>query len=203
MVMLVGAVIAGCAARTASTPPPENVAAPSAPPTPAPATKPDPQASADLARCLDATSEKDKLIAALGDENARLMRASASQDEISVAIEGPALVVKANGAPGKARPKDDAIAAASRQFLDTLGASRDAIQKCYQRALSTNPTLQARVVTLTVSASFATSGQLKSASSAPSLGDAFDACIQTVAKLWHVPTTTAATTFKAQITLTP
>lgn len=167
-------------------------------------TKTDPQAKADLEQCQKDKAEKDKLIKAVEEENARLMRSQGSAGgEIVVAIEGNALTVKP-GKPGEVRPIDDKlVAAASKEFLDVVAKSRGAIQKCYEQALKKNTGLQAKTVTLSVSASFGADGKYKSSSFAPSLGDAFDNCIKTVAGKWQLPTNSPAMTFKAQVSLTP
>lgn len=165
--------------------------------------QPDPQTKADLEQCLKDKAEKDKLIKAEEDENARLMREKGSGAEIVVSIEGNALTVKP-GLPGEYRPIDDkAAGAASKEFISMVEKSRGAIQKCYEQALKKNTGLQARTVTLSVSASFAPTGQYKSSNFAPSLGDTFDACIRTVASKWSLPSSSPVTTFKAQFSLTP
>jgi hypothetical protein len=164
--------------------------------------QPDPQTKADLDRCLKDKAEKEKLIKAEEDENARLMREKGGA-EIVVSIEGNALTVKP-GAPGEVRPIDDKVVGeASKEFLNVVARSRGAIQKCYEQALKKNTGLQAKTVTLSVSASFAPSGQFKSSNFAPSLGDTFDNCIRTVAAKWALPTSSPAMTFKAQVSLTP
>jgi hypothetical protein len=163
----------------------------------------DPQTKADLERCLRDKEEKEKLIRAEEDENARLLREKATGAEIVVSIEGDALTVKP-GLPGETRPLDDkAVGAASQEFLAMVSRSRGAIQKCYEQALKKNTGLQARTVTLSVSASFAPTGEYKSSNFAPSLGDTFDACIRTVASKWTLPSSSPVTTFKAQFSLTP
>jgi hypothetical protein len=165
--------------------------------------QPDPQTKAELEQCLKDKAEKDKLIRAEEDENARLMREKGTGTEIVVSIEGNALTVKP-GLPGETRPIDDkAVGAASQEFLAMVARSRGAIQKCYEQALKKNTGLQARTVTLSVSASFAPTGEFKSSNFAPSLGDTFDACIRTVASKWTLPTSSPITTFKAQFSLTP
>src|SRR5882762_6094434 len=94
------------------------------------------------------------------------------------------------------------LGAASKEFLNVVAKSRGAIQKCYEQALKKNTGLQAKTVTLSVSASFEKSGQCKSSNFAPSLGDTFDQCIRTVASKWALPTTSPAMSFKAQVSLT-
>jgi hypothetical protein len=165
--------------------------------------KPDPATKEALDNCQKDKAEKDKLIKAVEEENARLMRNQGSGAEIVVSIEGNALTVKP-GKPGEVRPIDDkATAAASKEFLDVVAKSRGAIQKCYEQALKKNTGLQAKTVTLSVSASFSQAGAYKSASFSPSLGDTFDNCIKTVAARWALPANSPAMTFKAQVSLTP
>ncbi|HET9621375.1 MAG TPA: hypothetical protein VFP84_08425 [Kofleriaceae bacterium] len=165
--------------------------------------QPDPQTKADLDQCLKDKAEKDKLIKAEEDENARLMREKGSGAEITVNIEGNALVIKP-GAPGENRPIDDkAITAATNEFMSLVGRSRGAIQKCYEQALKKNTGLQAKTVTLSVQATFTTGGAYQNASFSPSLGDAFDACIRSVASKWTLPNNPPVQSFKAQFSLTP
>lgn len=167
--------------------------------------QPDPQTKADLEQCQKDKAEKDKLIKAVEEENARLMRnqGGGGGGEIVVSIEGNALTVRP-GKPGDVRPIDDkAAAAASKEFLDVVAKSRGAIQKCYEQALKKNTGLQAKTVTLTVSASFSQAGAYRNASFSPSLGDTFDACIRTVASKWSLPSSSPAMSFKAQVSLTP
>ncbi len=165
--------------------------------------KPDPQTQKDLDDCKKNSAEKDKLVKAVEEENARLMRNQGSGAEIVVSIEGNALTVKP-GKPGEVRPIDDkATAAASKEFLNVVAKSRGAIQKCYEQALKKNTGLQAKTITLAVSASFSQAGQYRSSSFSPSLGDTFDNCIKTVASKWQLPTNSPAMTFKAQVSLTP
>jgi hypothetical protein len=164
----------------------------------------DPQTKADLDACIAAKGEKEKYCTSLQDEVARLTREQGSGAEIVVSIEGNALTVKP-AKPGEApRPIDDKTAGeASKQFIDVVAKSRGAIQKCYEQALKKDSSLQARTVTLTVSASFSNAGAYKSASFAPSLGNTFDQCIRTVATKWQLPSNSPAMTFKAQVSLTP
>jgi hypothetical protein len=165
--------------------------------------QPDPRTQAALDQCLKDKAEKDKLIKDEEDENARLMREKGSGAEIVVSIEGNALTVRP-GNPGEVHPIDDkAVGAASKEFLNVVEKSRGAIQKCYEQALKKNTGLQSSKVNLQVSASFAPSGAFKTASFSPSLGDAFDRCMQTVASKWVLPTNSPAMTFKAQVSLVP
>jgi hypothetical protein len=166
--------------------------------------KPDPKTQEDLDACKNNQAEKDKRIQALQDENAELMRKQGSGPDIVVAIEGNALTVRPYAGAPAAPPIDDKVAAAaSKDFLNVVAKSRGAIQKCYEQALKKNTGLQAKTVTLTVSASFSNTGTYKDSAFAPSLGDTFDNCIKTVASHWALPTTSPAMTFKAQVSLTP
>jgi len=98
---------------------------------------------------------------------------------------------------------DEATAAASQEFLDLVAKSRGAIQKCYTLALKKRSDLQARTITLTVSATFAQSGAYHDASFSPSLGDVFDSCMKTLAAKWALPANSPAMTFRAPVSLTP
>lgn len=168
-----------------------------------PKTVPDPQTVSELENCKQAAADKDKLIAQLKDENAQLMMKAGSGAEIVVAIEGNALTVKPYSGPGTPPIDDKVAAAASKEFLNVVAKSRGAIQKCYEQALKTGAASQAHTITLTVSASFASSGQYREASFEPSLGGAFDSCIKVVASHWQLSQNSPAMTFKAQVSLTP
>lgn len=166
--------------------------------------KPDPQTLSDLEACKGSLAEKDKRIAQLQDDNVKL-QGKGSANEIVVVIEGNALTVKPGSGGGNFTPPvdDKVAAAASKEFLNVVAKSRGAIQKCYEQALKKGAASQAKTITLTVEASFTTSGQFRDSSFSPSLGDAFDSCIKTVAGKWQLPQNSPAMTFKAQVSLTP
>jgi hypothetical protein len=168
-------------------------------------TKENPQTVAELDACKKNLDEKDKLIKAEEAENASLMRGSAtSSGEILVTFQNNILTVKpaADGEPQHPIP-DAQTAAASQQFLDVVAKSRGGIQKCYQLALKKRSDLQARTITLNISATFANSGAYHDSSFAPSLGDVFDACMKTLASKWTLPANSPAMTFRAPVSLTP
>jgi hypothetical protein len=165
--------------------------------------QPDPKTQADLDLCLKNKAEKDKLIKDEEEENARLMREKAKSTDVVVTIEGNALTVKP-GKPGDELPLDNkVIGEASKEFLNVVARSRGAIQKCYEQALKKNTGLQAKTVTLSVSAIFASSGQFQSSTFEPSLGDVFDKCIQQVASKWALSTSPPVKNFRATVSLTP
>jgi hypothetical protein len=165
--------------------------------------QPDPKTQADLDQCLKNKAEKDKLIKDEEEENARLMREKAKSTDVVVTIEGNALTVKP-GKPGDELPLDNkVIGEASKEFLNVVAKSRGAIQKCYEQALKKNTGLQAKTVTLSVSAIFASSGQFQSSTFEPSLGDVFDKCIQQVASKWALSTSPPVKNFRATVSLTP
>ena len=164
--------------------------------------KDNPDTVRDLDSCKKNLDEKNKLVQALQDENASLMRGG-GPNEIVVAIEGNALTVRP-GKPGTTPPIDDKVAAAaSKEFLNVVEKSRGAIQKCYEQALKKNTGIQAKTITLTVSASFNAQGAYQTSAFSPSLGDTFDNCIKTVASKWALPQNSPAMTFKASVSLTP
>jgi hypothetical protein len=166
--------------------------------------KQDPDTLRDLEVCKKTLEESKKLAQALQDENARLMRGSGAS-EIVVAIEGNMFTVRP-GKPGEARPIDDTkVAAASKEFYDLVAKSRGSIQKCYEQVLKKDTNLQARTVTLTVSATFTGQGAYQSSSfqASQNLGDTFDSCMKTIASKWQLPQNAQTMTFKAQVSLTP
>ena len=169
-------------------------------------TVPDPQTKADLDACHKNAEEKDKLVKAVQDENdyLRAHQGSGSGAEITVVIEGNALTIKP-GTNNTVNPPVDpkAAVAASGQFLDLVNKSRGAIQKCYEGALKKNTGIQAKTITLTINASFATTGAYQDSSFSPSLDSAFDNCIKTVATHWAMPQNLPLLKFKAQVSLTP
>jgi hypothetical protein len=168
-------------------------------------TKDNPQTLADLDSCKKNLAEKDKLIDAERAENATLLRGGGgSGAEIIVSIEGNVLTVKPAAAGEAPHPiPDKATAAASQEFIDLVAKSRGGIQKCYTLALKKRSDIQARTITLTVSATFATSGAYQDASFSPSLGIEFDSCMKTLASKWNLPPNSPAMTFRAPVSLTP
>ena len=165
--------------------------------------KPDPDTVRDLDVCRKTLDEKGKLVQALQDENARC--GAGSGNEIQIAIEGNMFTVRP-GKPGQARPIDDKVAAAaSKEFYNVVEKSRGAIQKCYEQVLKKDTNLQARTVTLTVSATFSNQGAYQNASfhATQNLGDTFDTCMKTIAQKWQLPQNSQTMTFKAQVSLTP
>ncbi len=167
--------------------------------------KADPQTQSELDKCVKDKADKDKLIKTLQDENAAMMRdKQPAGGEIVVAIEGTLLTVKP-GKPGAAPPPldDKAAAAASKDFLDVFAKSRGGIQKCYEQALKKNSNLQARTITLRVSASFSNAGAFKSSSFDPPIDATFDTCMKTLSAKWVLPQSSPAMTFRAQVSLTP
>jgi hypothetical protein len=167
--------------------------------------KDNPDTLRDLDICKKTLDESKKLAQALQDENARLMRGSGTGNEIVVSIEGNMMTVKP-AKPGETRPVDDkVIAAASKEFEDIVRKSRGSIQKCYEQVLKKDTALQARTVTLTVSATFTGQGAYQNSSfhATQNLGDTFDNCMKTIAQKWALPQNSQTMTFKAQVSLTP
>jgi hypothetical protein len=163
--------------------------------------KPDPDTVKQLTDCKRDKDEKDKLIAMLQDENAKLQVHKGGGD-IVVTIEGGNVTVRA-GQPGTL-PVDERVAAAGAQeFLGIVEKSRGSIQKCYEQALKKSSGLQSQEVSLTVYATFAPSGTVTTSSSAPSLGEPFDGCFKQVAQKWTVKGSTSATTYRSVVQLKP
>jgi len=161
---------------------------------------------AKLDNCNKQLTAKDDLIKSYADKQAEL-EATLKNSEIVVTIEGDALTVRPghNGNGGNGGHVDDETAKAlSADFLDQVQKSRGAIQKCYEQALKKNTGLQARTVTLKLSASFASSGSFQRTSFNPSLGDTFDNCLRGVAGHWKLSKPApSAMTFQASVSLVP
>ncbi len=171
-------------------------------------TKDSPQTLSKLSDCesrVGKLAEKDKLIQSYEAEIARLKLAGGDQ-QYTFAIDGNALTIKARpaGGGGGGAPIDDKLAGElSQKFIDVVGKSRGSIQKCYEQALKKNAALQARTISLRVSASFAPSGDHNRSSFSPDLGDAFDGCMKSVAGKWKLPAATQGMTFQATVSLSP
>src|SRR5690349_13654091 len=92
--------------------------------------KPDPQTQSDLDTCKKTVDEKDKLIKAEEEENARLMREKGSGNEVVVSLEGNCskLTVRPNTGGGTPPVDDKVAAAASKEFINVVEKSRGAIQ---------------------------------------------------------------------------
>ncbi len=164
-----------------------------------------PDTLAKLKACESEKDQKASLIKQYEDQIATLQRAPTTPGDIVVTIEGTALTVKPHTGGGGGSPAiDDATAAKQSQaFLDLVSKSRGAIQKCYEQALKKNSALQARTISLKLSAGFSASGDFTRTSFQPSLGDVFDNCLRTVAGKWKMPPAPAGMTFQANVSLSP
>lgn len=171
-----------------------------------PAPKDKPETLAKLSDCetkVAALADKDRLIQQYEAEIARLKLEGGAQ-EFVFTIEGDALAVKKRPQGGGGPPIDDKVAAAmSQNFIDVVNKSRGAIQKCYEQALKKNNGLQAKTISMTVSASFQPSGAFSRASFRPALGDAFDSCMKGVATKWKLPAASQGMSFQATVSLSP
>lgn len=172
-----------------------------------PAPKDKPETLARLADCEERSAKmaaKDQLIATYEAEITRL-KAEGTGKEYVFVIQGDALVVKSKPAGGASPPPiDDKLAAQlSQQFIDVVNKSRGSIQKCYEQALKKNTGLQARTISLTVSANFSPAGAYTRGSFQPPLGDAFDGCMKGVATKWKLPAAPQMMSFQATVSLSP
>lgn len=162
-----------------------------------------PETLAKLDNCQKGAADKEKLIKDYESQIAELEKNKANGNEIVLTIEGNALTVKAGAGGAPPVIDEKAAAAGSQKFLDIVSKSRGAIQKCYEQALKKNTGLQAKTITLKVSASFAATGDFQKTSFSPSVSDTFDQCLRAVASKWSLPGSTQAMTFQAQVSLTP
>jgi hypothetical protein len=165
-------------------------------------TKPDPETVKQLTDCNRGKEEKDKYIAKLQEENARLQMQKGG-GEIVVTVQGGSITVRP-GQPGGTLPIDERAAAAGvQEFLGIVERSRGAIQKCYEQALKKSTGLQSQEISLTVYATFNPTGAVESSSSAPSLGEPFDGCFKQVAQKWTLKGSSASMTYRQVVQLKP
>jgi hypothetical protein len=163
--------------------------------------KPDPETVQALIDCKRDKEEKDKFIAKLQEQS--VSQQVGKGGPIVVTIEGGNMTVRA-GQPGGTLPIDEKAAAAGvQEFLAILERSRGAIQKCYEQALKKSSGLHSQEVSLTVYATFGTTGSVESSSSAPSLGEPFDGCFKQVAQKWTLKGAPASMTYRQVVQLKP
>lgn len=168
-----------------------------------------PATLAKLADCqaqLPTIEDKDRLIKSYEAEIARLKLAGESAGTYTFVLEGDVWARKAAapGGTGAGKQLDDKQAEAlAQEFIGLVGRSRGPIQHCYEQALKKNAGLQARTITLRVSATFGADGKFGKANFTPQLGDAFESCMRTVAGKWKLTSAGAAATFQATVTLSP
>jgi hypothetical protein len=170
-----------------------------------PTAKDKPETLARLADCEERAAklaEKDRLIATYEAEITRL-KTEAAGIAYSFVIDGDALVIKGRPSSGGAPIDDKQAALLSQQFIDVVNKSRGSIQKCYEQALKKNTGLQARTISMTVTANFAPDGSYTRGSFSPPLGDAFDGCMKGVASRWKLPAATRGMSFQATVSLSP
>jgi hypothetical protein len=162
-----------------------------------------PAVLAKLESCTRSLAEKDSLKQAYEKRIAELEMQQSGQ-AVTVTFEGDLFSVKTTKSAGNAPPVDEKVAAKlSEDFFKQVAGARGAIQKCYEQALKKNSGLQARTVTLRLSAKFAPSGEFQNLQFTPSLGETFGSCLQSVASKWHIGSGNQSMTFVAPVSLTP
>jgi hypothetical protein len=170
-----------------------------------PAAKDTPETKARLADCesrVAQLAEKDKLIATYEAEITRLKTANVGQEYVFVLQDVLTLKNKPSGGGGA--PIDDKLAAElSQKFIDVVNKSRGSIQKCYEQALKKNTGLQARTITMKVTANFSPAGAYTRGTFEPPLGDTFDGCMKGVATRWKLPAASQGMSFQATVSLSP
>jgi hypothetical protein len=167
--------------------------------------KHDTEAQDRLKACADTAKKKDDLIATYEAEIARLkLNASPTGNELVLRIDGDSLAITARPAGSGAPPVDDKLAMElGQKFIDNVRKSRGNIQKCYEQALKKSSSLQARTISLVVSAKFAASGDVSRSDFRPDLGSAFDGCMQSVAARWKLTPQAQGMSFQTTVTLSP
>ncbi len=150
-------------------------------------------------------ADKDTYIKTLESDVAACKLAAGNPNEFVVTIQGDALEIKARPTGGGTPAVSDAVATElSKKFIELVRKSRGQITKCYEQALKKNASLQARTISLTVTARYGAGGDVTKSSFKPdSLGTAFDTCMQSVAKGWKLPETAAGMSFQSTVSLSP
>ena len=168
--------------------------------------KDNPETLSRLENCNTNLADKKTAMERLEAELAQFKVAGASANEFVVTIQGDALEIKARPSGGGGTPSvSDAVALdLSNKFIDLVRKSRGNIQKCYEQALKKNASLQARTISLQVTARYGSDGDVTKSTFRPdSLGSAFDTCMQAVAKNWKLPATASGMSFQSTVTLSP
>jgi len=171
--------------------------------------KDNPEVVSRLKECTEKTKSKDELITTYEGEIARLKLASggaATGNELVMRIDGDVLAVTARppGSGGGAPEVSDAVAVElGQKFIDNVRKSRGNIQKCYEQALKKNSSIQARTITLQVSAKFTSTGDVGKSSFRPDLGSAFDQCMGSVAARWKLTPQAAGLSYETTVSLSP
>lgn len=163
-----------------------------------------PETLARLETCNKTLTEAERRIAAL--ETAAEAQSLAAGGDVVVRLEGTEFVITAGqGERGGAGPQlDDAtLAANSKIFMDFVGKSRTAIQRCYEQALKRNVTLGNSSIKLSLAANFAATGAVKKLTVKPTVDSGFDSCLSGVAGKWKLPVAVAGSTYQANIELRP
>jgi hypothetical protein len=166
----------------------------------------------ELKKAQDQLVADAQLIQKLRDENARLETESGGEIEWVFTINGDVLVlttkpIKGGGGGGGGGSLDEATASAMTQkFIELVNKSKSNIQKCYEQVLKKSPSLQGRVVPLTIRASFAASGaftKVSLSSGNVSIPSGFDDCFKNVASKWQLPAVKSSSTYQATVKLQP
>jgi hypothetical protein len=167
--------------------------------------KADPEVVNRLKDCADKTKAKDDLIATYEADLAKYkLGSSPGGNELVMRIDGDTLAITARPAGAGIPAVDDKVAIElGNQFVDNVRKSRGSIQKCYEQALKKNTAIQARTITLQVSAKFSAAGAVSRSDFRPDLGPAFDACMQGVATRWKLTAQAQGMSFQTTVTLSP
>jgi hypothetical protein len=167
--------------------------------------KADPEVVSRLKDCAEKTKAKDDLIATYEHDLAELKLGSAAgANELVMRIDGDTLAITARPTgPGLPAVEDKVAIELGNQFVANVRKSRGNIQKCYEQALKKNSAIQARTITLQVSAKFNATGAVSKSDFRPDLGPAFDNCMQSVATRWKLTPQAQGMSFQTTVTLSP
>ena len=167
--------------------------------------KDNPEVVTRLQACAEKTKSKDDLIASYEAEIARLKLGAPTGGELVLRIDGDTLAITARpaGSGGPPAVADAVAIELGQKFIDSVRKSRGNIQKCYEQALKKNSSIQARTISLQVSAKFAATGAVAKSNFSPDLGSAFDGCMSSVATRWKLTPQAQGMSFQTTVTLSP
>jgi hypothetical protein len=171
----------------------------------------DPETERKLKNCEQSLEESKKLRQELEAQLANTQLGN--EGEVLVAVKGDLpqdaimKITGGKGPNGRTTPRDPVGNAKDeelyKEFISSVRKSRGSIEQCYRRALKNDARLQARTVTVKISVSYRTTGQVSQSGSNPRISDAFDKCMEGVARAWNLPAMPKQATFQYPLTLTP
>lgn len=88
-------------------------------------------------------------------------------------------------------------------FIESAGAAYGAINACYMDAIAQDPSLDARIVTMSIQVQFTEHGRSADVVLDPDFGATFGDCMRALIAHWTVPAPQKTVTLSASLTFTP